>query len=65
LSKKEKTKKLNVEDILAMRRMEGEQGNREYPGIQPTKITRIGSDNEMSPLPTYRFGEDREWPKRI
>ena len=68
LSKKEKNKKISVEDILAMRRMEGEQGNREYPGIQPTKITRMGSNNEInvsSSLPTYRFGEEREWPNRI
>ena len=67
-SKKEKNKKISVEDILAMRRMEGEQGNREYPGIQPTKITRMGSNSEMnvsSSLPTYRFGEEREWPNRI
>lgn len=66
LTKKDWSKKVSVEDILAMRRMEGDQGSsREYPGIQPTKITRMGSENEMTTFPTYRFGEEREWPKRI
>ena len=45
-----------MEDILAMRR--AEQGSRleerEYPGIQPLKITQIKGENEV--WPTYRFG---------
>lgn len=60
LTKKDRPKKLSVEDILAMRRLEqsSEQGTREYPGIQPTKLTRAtGGSDEI--WPTYRFGEER------
>jgi hypothetical protein len=62
LVKKEKTRKVSVEDILAMRRLEqgSQQGSREYPGIQPTKLTRIAGEEEYV-WPTYRFGEGNEW----
>jgi hypothetical protein len=55
--KKDRIKKVNVEDILAMRRMEqgNEQGARQYPGIQPTKLSRTVDSEEA--LPTFRFGE--------
>ena len=55
LVKKDRTKKLSVEDILAMRRLEqgSAHGNREYPGIQPTKVTRLPSDEEAT-WPAYR-----------
>lgn len=56
--KKDRIKKVNVEDILAMRRMEqgNEQGARQYPGIQPTKLSRTTVDSEET-WPTFRFGE--------
>ena len=58
LVKNQKAKKINVEDILAMRRLEqGSPGTREYPGIQPTKITRMTGENEGT-WPTYQFGQD-------
>jgi len=58
LVKKDKAKKINVEDILAMRRLEqgSQQGTREYPGIQPTKIAQITGEREGI-WPTYQFGE--------
>lgn len=56
--KKDRSKKVNVEDILAMRRMEqgNEQGDRQYPGIQPTKLSRTAGNGEEA-WPTFRFGE--------
>jgi hypothetical protein len=59
LVKKDKTKKISVEDILAMRRLEqgSQQTDREYPGIQPTMITRMTAEGEGS-WPTYQFGQD-------
>jgi len=56
--RKDRGKKISVEDILAMRRMEqgNQEGNREYPGIQPTKLTPIA--REEGKLPTYRFGQE-------
>jgi len=60
LVKKEKSKKISVEDILAMRRLEqgSQQTDREYPGIQPTKLTRMTGESEGT-WPTYQFGQDR------
>ena len=42
-----------------MRRMEhsNEEGIREYPGIQPTKLTRMTGEDEGK-WPTYRFGQE-------
>ena len=59
LVKKDKTKKISVEDILAMRRLEqgSQQTDREYPGIQPTMITRMTRESEGK-WPTYQFGQD-------
>jgi hypothetical protein len=59
LVKKDKTKKISVEDILAMRRLEqgSQQTDREYPGIQPTMITRMTEESEGA-WPTYQFGQD-------
>ena len=58
LLRKDRGKKISVEDILAMRRMEegNQEGNREYPGIQPTKLTRIVGDEGK--LPKYQFGQE-------
>ena len=56
---------MSVEDILAMRRMEQDSWQtREYPGVQPTKITRTYSPttDEAGPWPMYRFGEEHgDW----
>ena len=40
-AKKNSIKRVNVQDILAMRRMEqgGPDPNRDYPGIQPMRLT--------------------------
>ena len=66
LVKKDKGKKVSVEDILAMRRLEqgSEQGNRQYPGIQPTRITQIPGQSEGI-WPTYQFGQDRDGWNRV
>jgi hypothetical protein len=58
LGQKDRSKKVNVDDILAMRRLESgsRQGIREYPGVQPTKITRFLGEDE-SAWPTYQFGK--------
>lgn len=61
-----KKKKISVEEILAMRRMEQEGSAGEYPGIQPMRITSLNSDRNNSdndePWPVYRFGqEERQW----
>jgi len=57
--RKDRGRKISVEDILAMRRMEhsNEEGIREYPGIQPTKLTRMTGEDEGK-WPTYRFGQE-------
>jgi hypothetical protein len=59
LLKKEKVRKISVEDILAMRRLEqgSQQTDREYPGIQPTMLTRMAGEGEGM-WPTYQFGQD-------
>lgn len=56
--RKDRGKKISVEDILAMRRMEqgNQEGSLEYPGIQPTKVTRIVGDEGN--LPKYQFGQE-------
>src|SRR2546423_914445 len=53
LAQKDRSKKVSVDDILAMRRVESgsQQGIREYPGVQPTKITRLtGEDDSVWPI---------------
>jgi hypothetical protein len=58
------TKKVNVEDILAMRRMEqgAVDSSKEYPGIQPMRLTSSPTQVMKGEWPTYRFGqESEEW----
>ena len=66
LVKKEKTKKVSVEDLLAMRRLEqaSHVENREYPGVQPTKITRITGEGEGT-WPTSQFGQNENGWNRV
>lgn len=60
---KDISKKVSVDDILAMRRLESrsQQGIREYPGVQPTKITRLTGEDEAV-WPAYQLGQD-DWSR--
>ena len=54
-----KSKKISVEDILAMRRVEAgsRTEQREYPGFQPIRLTQSPIPDDRA-WPTYRFGQD-------
>jgi hypothetical protein len=63
-SKRSLMKKVHVEDILAMRRMEQgvNESDRMYPGIQPMRLTVSPTLEKRDGWPTYRFGEKlEEW----
>jgi len=66
MAKTERSKKVSVDDILAMRRLESGSQNtiREYPGVQPTKITRLTGEDEAV-WPTYQFGMDEGSGQRV
>ena len=66
LAQQDRSKKVSVDDILAMRRLESgsQQGIREYPGVQPTKISRFTGEDE-SVWPIYQFGQENRYRDRL
>ncbi len=58
-AKKERLKKVGIEDILAMRRMEqgGQEDNEEHSETQPSKAVKTRK-HRGEVWPTYQFGHD-------